>query len=112
MSFRPVTVAVMVWVSIAVISCARETGTESNSAYLSGTITVADSLDSSRNFEEIELISLIQQGNGETDKIFYAVTDSLGRFSGKAQFEENDFYNILIIRYQNNINLLYLDFAD
>mgnify|MGYP001944217975 FL=1 len=112
MSFRPVTVAVMVWVSIAVISCARETGTESNSAYLSGTITVADSLDSSRNFAEIELISLIQQGNGETDTLFYAVTDSLGRFSGTAHFEENDIYTVLIRRNQNNFGLLNLVFAD
>lgn len=112
MSFRPVTVAVMVWVSIAVISCSRDTGTEKKSAYISGIITVADSLDRSGNFSDIELIGLLQQGNGETDTLFHALTDSLGRFSGTAHFEENDIYTVLIRRNQNNFGLLNLVFAD
>lgn len=112
MSFRPVTVAVMVWVSFTIISCSKDPVVEKKSAYISGIITVADSLDSSGNFSDFELISTIQHGSGVTDTLFYAVTDSLGVFSGTALFENNDIYPLLIKRNQNNFGLINLVFAD
>ena len=112
MSFRPVTVAVMVWVSIAIISCSKDPVADKKSAYISGTLTVAVSLDSSGDFSNFELISSIQQGSGVTDTLFYAQTDSLGNFSGTAHFDENDIYSLLIRRNQNNFGLINLVFAD
>jgi hypothetical protein len=74
------------------------------SAHVSGIITVADSVDASRDFSGIE-VSIIQKDSAQSaaDTLFYDVTDSTGNFQGIASFPENRFYTLRIDRNQRQL---------
>lgn len=74
------------------------------SAIVEGQITVADSIDASRDFSGIE-IAIIQKdsANIEADTLFYRQTDSTGHFSGIATFPEDRFYTLRIDRNQRQL---------
>ncbi len=77
---------------------------EQPSAWVYGKITVADSIDASRDFSNIE-ISIIQKDSAQADAdtLFYQVTDSTGTFAGNASFPEKRFYTLRIDRNQRQL---------
>lgn len=75
-----------------------------HSAYVGGTITVADSIDSSRDYSGIE-VTIIKKDSArsDADTLFHQTTDASGRFSGTARFPENRFYTLMVARNQRRL---------
>lgn len=83
------------------------------SARVQGRITVADSIDTSRDYSGIE-VAIIQKDSAQADAdtLFYQVTDSTGNFSGTAVFPEKRFYTLRIDRNQRQLGQTSLILAD
>ncbi|MFH5884762.1 TlpA family protein disulfide reductase [Halalkalibaculum sp. DA3122] len=83
------------------------------SAPVMGTITVADSVDSSRDFSGIEVsITKKDSAQADADTLFFQVTDSTGHFSGVAMFPEKQFYTLRIDRNQQQLGQASVILAD
>lgn len=82
-------------------------------AYVEGVITVADSVDSSRDYSGIDVAIVKKDSAGaDADTLFYQTTDSTGRFSGMARFPGQRFYTLLIDRNQRRIGQASIALAD
>lgn len=82
--------------------CSNET--EEKKAHISGSITVADTIDPSGDFSGIGFTIIKQDSaNSDADTLFHAETDTNGSFSGMATFDEKQRYPLIISR--NNRNL-------
>ncbi|MDZ7694451.1 MAG: hypothetical protein U5K69_25570 [Balneolaceae bacterium] len=89
---------------LVVFSACTHQQSQKPSAIVEGQITVADSIDASRDFSGIE-IAIIQKdsANMGADTLFYRQTDSTGHFSGIATFPEDRFYTLRIDRNQRQL---------
>ncbi len=86
---------------------------QTKEATISGTFTVADSIDSSKDYSGIGLTIINRDSAGaDADTLFHAVTDSAGNFSGTAVFMERDRYPILITRNQRTLGRFGLILAE
>lgn len=85
------------------LACSQK-DTATSSAWVQGVITVADSIDASRDFSDIE-VSIINKDSAqaEADTLFYQVTDSTGHFAGRATFPEKQFYTLRVDRNQRTL---------
>lgn len=82
-------------------------------AYISGSFTVADSIDASKDYSGIGLTVIKRDSDGaEADTLFHALTDSTGDFSGTAVFKERDQYPLLITRNQRMLGRTRLILAE
>lgn len=89
---------------IGVTSWGCSSETEPNTAHVSGSFTVSDSIDSSGDFSGIGFTIIKKDSaNADADTLYHAVTDSNGSFSGMATFQEKRRYPLIISR--NNRNL-------
>lgn len=83
-------------------NCSRET--DELHTVVKGTITVADSIDTSGDFSGIKLLIFKKDSaNANADTLFYERTDSIGYFEGPALFNRERFYPFLITRNGNNV---------
>ena len=82
-------------------------------AVVRGHITVADSLDSSKNYAGIG-VTIIKRdsANAQADTLFHEVTDESGSFSGRAEFPQRRRYRTLISRNGRNLGQLDVILAD
>jgi len=82
-------------------------------AQVKGKITVADSIDTTKDFSGIG-VTIIKKdsANGDADTLFNAITDSAGQFSGKVTFREEGRYPLIISRNQQNIGRVGILLAD
>lgn len=99
-------------VLLTVVSCSGEDETDEQSALIEGQITVDPELDDTGDYSGIELIASIRSSIDESDTLFYAVTDSTGKFSGTATFPEKDIYPLLITRNNNTFGIINVVFAE
>ncbi len=98
--------------AVVMFGCSRQ-DSDLKEAYISGTITVDESLDSSGDYSDIQLLVSYQRSDGESrDTLFYAETDVDGNFSGTAKFENRDLYPVVVSRNQNTFGILNMVFAD
>ena len=72
--------------------------------FVEGTITVADSIDNSRNYAGIG-VTIIKKdsANASADTLFHALTNKEGKFSGTAMFPERRQYVMYVSRNGKNI---------
>ena len=95
------------------IGCSRSDKDEKLTTHISGQITVDNELDSSGDYSGIELIVSFQDEMGElSDTLFYAVTDSMGYYSGTARYDQRDIYPVVILRNRNTFGVQNMVFAD
>ena len=95
-------IAVAVLVMLVGWGCSSSN--ENKQAVISGNFTVADSIDSSKNFAGIGLtITKKDSASAEADTLYHAVTDSNGVFSGLALFREEGQYPMTVSRNNQNI---------
>lgn len=81
-------------------------------AIMEGTLTVDSELDSSGDYSGIEVLSTTRNLSQEIDTLFYAVTDTSGRYRGEVTAEEKDLYPVVISRNGNRLGIVNLVFAD
>lgn len=91
---------------ILLFSCSGEEEEDTLSTVIKGEITVNPELDSTGDYSGIELISSIQTAEDKQDTLFYAVTDSSGKFNATATISNNDIYPILISRNNNTFGIV------
>lgn len=94
------------------ISCSSEEDTDGLSTIVEGQITVDPEVDDTGDYSGIEIIASVRSFIEESDTLFYAVTDSLGRFSGTATFPEKDLYPLLISRNNNTFGIVNVVLAE
>lgn len=81
--------------------------------YISGTITVDEDLDSSRDFSGIHLyVPAPNRLSSDSDTLFHAVTDSAGSFSGFAEIDRKDIYSVIVSRNRNTFGIVNMVFAE
>ncbi|MDR9419082.1 peroxiredoxin family protein [Gracilimonas sp.] len=86
---------------------------ETMNTMVKGTITVADSVDDSGDFSNIEVTIIKQDSvNAAIDTVFNSLTDINGSFSGTANFPRKNFYPMLISRNDNDIASLRVILAE
>lgn len=96
---------VLLFLAITVFSCSGETETEENSTIIKGKITIDPELDDTGDYGGVEIVASIRSSAEQRDTLFYAVTDSTGKFSGTAVFPEKDLYPLLISRNNNTFGI-------
>ncbi|NGP76820.1 TlpA family protein disulfide reductase [Balneolaceae bacterium YR4-1] len=95
----------------ALIGCSGND--EFKTAFIEGSFSVADSIDSSRDFSGIGLtIVKRDSSNADADTLFHQVTDSTGKFRGEARFKDRRQYSALISRNERNLARFGLILAD
>lgn len=83
------------------------------SAVIEGLITVADSLDPSKDYAGIGVtITKKDSANAEADTLFHEVTDKSGTFSGVAEFPRRNRYPAVISRNGRNLGQIGVILAD
>ncbi len=87
-------------VALVVLNCSSEP--ERKQALISGTITVADSVDSTNDYSGIELL-ITHRSDQENplDTLFIAQTDSTGAFNGEIGFPRQGIYPLIVSRNGN-----------
>lgn len=78
-----------------------------------GQITVADSVDSSKDFGGIE-VTIIRKdsANAPADTLFHEVTDTTGHFKGEASFAKRSQYPLIVSRNHKNLGQAAVILAD
>lgn len=81
--------------------------------YISGTFSVADSIDSSGDYSGIG-VTIIKRdsADADADTLYHTVTDTAGNFSGTAFFDEKDRYPMLVTRNNRTLGRLGIILAD
>lgn len=100
-------------ISIAIFCWGCSSGTDQKRAHISGNLTVADSIDASRDFSNIGLTIISRDSaNADADTLFHTFTDTSGRFSGMVKFEEKRQYPMIVSRNKQNLAQLGVILAD
>ncbi|TNE70642.1 hypothetical protein EP331_11410 [bacterium] len=86
---------VLALVILSVYACSSD---KKQKAFISATITVADSIDTSGNFGGIGFLVIKRDSTQKADTVFYAVTDSLGKFASTVEFDSKGLYPVYISR--------------
>jgi hypothetical protein len=82
-------------------------------AHITGSITVDEELDSSRDYSGIELKILRPDTLGlMNDTLFYAITDESGHYAADARIPQSDIYSLTISRRANQLGRVNLVLAD
>jgi glutathione peroxidase-family protein len=98
---------------VALLSWGCTSSPEVKRAHISGNLTVADSIDTSRDFSNIGLTVITRDSaNADADTLFHTLTDTTGQFAGTAEFEEKRRYPMIISRNQQNLARVGVILAD
>jgi len=101
----------LVAILIGVLGCSS--GTDQKQTYISGNLTVADSVDATRDFSNIGFTIISRDSaNADADTLFHTLTDTSGRFSGKVTFERKRQYPAIISRNKQNLARVGVILAD
>lgn len=86
---------------------------EQKQTHITGSFTVADSLDSSGDYSGIG-VTVIHRDTSreEADTLFHAVTDTGGHFSGTAVIERRDRYPVTVTRNERTLGQINVILAD
>lgn len=94
-----------------VTACSNEP--KSPQTVVQGTISVADSIDNSRDFTGIEITIVDQDSaNAPVDTLFTTQTDINGFFTGKVIFPEKGYYRMILNRNNNDLGSARVILAD
>ncbi|MGK7368884.1 MAG: hypothetical protein ACNS64_01615, partial [Candidatus Halalkalibacterium sp. M3_1C_030] len=89
--------AAVALLATAFISCSGQD--QFKTALVEGSFSVADSIDSSKNFSGIGLTIIKRDSaNADADTLFHELTDSTGSFRGEARFQDKRQYSAIISR--------------
>jgi peroxiredoxin len=83
---------------VALVLVAACSSKKSYTNIISGKITVADSVDATKDYSGIGYLVIKRDSTQKADTIFYAQTDAKGNFSGKAITTEKGLYPVYITR--------------
>lgn len=97
---------------VTLATCSPEEDPDGLSTIIEGQITVDPEVDDSGDYSGIELIASVRSSIDVSDTLFYAVTDSSGKFSGTATFPEKELYPLLIARNNNTFGIVNVVFAE
>lgn len=99
---RITNLAAAICVAVLFIGCSAED--KSKTAFINGTFTVSDSIDTSKNFSGIGLTIIKKDSaNADADTLFHQITDSTGSLVGEAQIPEKRQYTALLSRNERNL---------
>jgi hypothetical protein len=101
-------------VLLLLAACSQEERVEPfYQAHITGSITVEEQLDPSRDYSGIELKILRPDTLGQlNDTLFFAITDRDGYFAADARIPQDDIYSITISRRSNPLGHVNLVLAD
>lgn len=103
--------AAVALLATAFISCSGQD--QFKTALVEGSFSVADSIDSSKNFSGIGLTIIKRDSaNADADTLFHELTDSTGSFRGEARFQDKRQYSAIISRNDRNLARFGLILAD
>src|SRR5690606_27266277 len=86
---------VLALVIVGLYACSSD---KKQKAFISASITVADSIDTSGNFGGIGFLVIKRDSTQKADTVFYAVTDSLGKFTSTVEFDAKGLYPVYVSR--------------
>lgn len=105
------TFLVLFTVLMLATACSNEP--QSLQTVVQGTITVADSVDSSNDFTGIEVTIIDQDSvNAPVDTLLNTETDRNGFFTGKVKFPEKGYYRMILNRNNNDLGGIRVILAD
>lgn len=97
----------LVFLTYALASCSNDP--EFETAYLNGTITVADSVDDSKDYSGIQLIITYQESaTSKVDTIFDKATNANGIVKGKVEFPQKESIRFSLTEMEIRLQLLSL----
>ncbi|MCH2451282.1 MAG: hypothetical protein MK198_14210 [Gracilimonas sp.] len=102
-------------VALAVLMLAAACSNEPRSlqTVVQGTITVADSIDSSNDYAGISVTIIDQDSiNAPVDTLLHMQTDANGFFKGEVLFPEKGYYNMILNRNNNDLGVIRVILAD
>lgn len=98
-------------VSFLITNCSSDPKWES--ALLDGTITVADSVDNSKDYSGIQMIITHQESiESGLDTLFNQTSNKSGEIKGKVEFPKKGIYPVFISRYGNQVAATQFILAD
>ena len=90
---------------IGIVGWGCSTGSDNKIAYISGTFSVADSIDNTGDFSGIGLTIIKRDSaNAAADTLFHTFTDTAGTFSGIVSFTQEGQYPLIISRNKRNLS--------
>lgn len=104
-------IAYLAIVTLVIANCSSDP--KWKTALLDGTITVADSVDSSQDYSGIQVI-ITYQGlvDAEVDTLFNKKTDKAGKVKGRVEFPQKGVYPVFLMRYGNQVGVTQFILAD
>lgn len=98
-------------VSFLITNCSSDPKWET--ALIEGTITVADSVDSSKDYSGIQMMITYQESiENAPDTLFNDTSDESGVIKGKVKFPKKGIYPVFISRYGNQVAATQFILAD
>lgn len=98
-------------VTLFIANCSSDPKWET--ALLEGKITVADSVDSSKDYSGIQVVITYQESvDSKVDTLFNKKTDKAGVIKGKVEFPQKGVYPVFLIRYGNQVGATQFILAD
>lgn len=100
----------LLWLLLLVAGCSSSS--ENGGPVIEGTVTVDPEIDPSGDYSGIELLGALTGPDGAIrDTLYFAETDSNGRFYGKASIDRRGIYPVFVSRNNNRLGLINLVLA-
>ncbi len=97
--------------AIILISCSSKP--EWKKAFIEGSLTVADSIDNSKDYSGIQLIITYRENqDSEIDTLFNKSTDKSGKLKGDFSFPDQGVYPLYFVRNGNTLGVSQIILAD
>ncbi|NGP87011.1 TlpA family protein disulfide reductase [Fodinibius halophilus] len=101
----------LAFLGLMALACSSESGIKK--AHISANFSVADSIQESDDYSGIGVAVVKKDSvNANADTLFYATTDSSGKFSGDVTFEKKRRYPTIISRHDTNLGRVGIILAD
>lgn len=99
---KKITLLAALTVLLLTVACSNRS--EVKKTLVTGTITVADSIDSSGDFSGIG-VTIVKRdsSNAPIDTLFHTLTDQSGAFEGEVSFPNRNYYPMIISRNNNDL---------
>ena len=108
---KKLTLLVALTVLLLTVACSNRSDVKKT--IVTGSITVADSIDSSGDYSGIG-VTIVKRdsSNAPIDTLFHSLTDQSGNFEGIASFPDRNYYPMIISRNNNDLATLRVILAE
>lgn len=108
---KKLTLLAALTVLLLTVACSNRSDVKNT--IVTGSITVADSIDSSGDYSGIG-VTIVKRdsSNAPIDTLFHSLTDQSGNFEGTANFPDRNYYPMIISRNKNDLATLRVILAE